>query len=244
MWGSSAGEDAQCLGCKDTTSCLPQKTPSNYKLYNAWKFQTSTANKSPFLHVIGYRGQQWTLVTHGNKMQGSSVRNHCSNRWPENKYHYHFRPFVEVQLHAIYPGLSKIKLVPVAPKSMPLTPIYWWSLIQADREMLWPATYTNVCKHWKNGVTMACQELQWLSVKSQNKIALLKEFRRRNIMLTLNQYTALKIEWWFYWSLQVPIHKYSTAALPRLSNAVKRDTYIYRKKEELPQLYFCWGFNI
>lgn len=101
------------------------ESTQHYKLYNAWKFQTSTVNKSPFLHVFGYRGQHWTLVTHGNEMQGRGVRNHCSNRWSENKYHYNFRPFVEVQLHAIYPSLSKIKLVPVAPKSLPLTPIYW-----------------------------------------------------------------------------------------------------------------------
>lgn len=32
--------------------------------------------------------------------------------------------FLEVQLHGIYPSLPKTKLVPVAPKSMPLTAIY------------------------------------------------------------------------------------------------------------------------
>lgn len=71
-----------------------------------------------------------------------------------------------------------------------------------------------------------------LTVKSQNKIALIKEFRRGNTMLTLNQYTALKIQRCFYWSLQGPLYKYSTTVLPRPSNAVKKDTYSYRKKEE------------
>lgn len=64
-----------------------------------------------------------------------------------------------------------------------------------------------------------------------------KEFKRGNI-LTSNQYTALKIQWCFYWSLRGPPSKYSTTVLPRLSNAMKSGNCINTKKEEPPPALF------
>lgn len=64
-------------------------------------------------------------------------------------------------------------------------------------------------------------------MKSWNTIALIKEFRRGNIKLTLTWHTALKIHQCFYWSPQGPLYKYPTTVLP---NVVKRDPFIYRKR--------------